>query len=90
MWMENPKETRVCFDETRESRCFWESFIAGEGRERFGSRTEFQEIQKISRHLHESLDGLSLIAPERGGSSTTKDLLSDQREMIRLLGKLIS
>jgi diguanylate cyclase (GGDEF)-like protein/PAS domain S-box-containing protein len=90
MWMENPKGTRMCFDEIRESRCFWESFIAGEGRERFGSRSEFQEIQKISSHLHESLDGLSLIAPEKRASSPTKDLLSDQREMIRLLGKLVS
>ncbi len=90
MWMENPKGTRMCFDEIRESRCFWESFIAGEGRERFGSRMEFQEIKKISRHFHESLDGLSLMAPEKGASSTMKDLLSDQREMIRLLGKLVS
>ena len=92
-WVENPGAIRVCLHETRESRCFWELFIAGEGRERFGSRPEFREIEKISGHLHESLDKLRIPDFEKGGPSAingVKALISDHREMIRLLGKLVS
>ena len=92
-WVENPGAIRVCFHETRESRCFWELFIAGEGRERFGSRPEFREIEKISGHLHESLDKSRIPDFEKGvpsGINGIKSLLSDHREMIRLLGKLVS
>ncbi len=89
-WSENPAAAHEYLHETGEKGSFWEDFIAGEGRERFDGRPEFLEIQKISDHLHESIHSFRSINPEKAGFPALDDLLSGHREMIRLLGALVS
>lgn len=89
-WADNPLESPECLHEKEGNRCFWELFIAGEGRERFGNRPEFQEIVEISGRLHKTLAHLSAMRPEKWASPGIQELLSDHREMIRLLGSLVS
>lgn len=89
-WMENPQDNMEVFHETDETQCFWKAFISGEGRKRFDGRPEFLEILRVSAHLHDSLDSYRSMARDKRAPSKIRDLLSDHREMIRLLGKLVS
>jgi hypothetical protein len=89
-WLENPEENMEVLHETDETPSFWKAFTSGEGRKRFDGRPEFLEILRISAHLHDSLDACRSMMRDKRAPFGIKDFLAVHRDMIRLLGKLVS
>jgi diguanylate cyclase (GGDEF)-like protein/PAS domain S-box-containing protein len=90
-WMRNPGENKKCLHGVDHS-CFWDDWIAGEGKERFSGRPEFLKMVKISDDLHRAIPETGAASPESGrtgSSQKTQPLLDLHRDLIRLLRQLI-
>jgi diguanylate cyclase (GGDEF)-like protein/PAS domain S-box-containing protein len=93
-WVKNPAESLECLHE-KDGRCFWKVWIAGEGKERFGTRPEFMEIIKLSGTLHQAIRQIhsGRLDKESGGGASSypyPSLMACQRDMIRLLRTMVS
>lgn len=91
-WTENPGSGLACLHDVNH-RCFWEDWLSGEGKERFGTRPEFLKMLGISAELHKKAGEFHALFREKESPldpAAARSLLNLHLTLIQDLRTLVS